>query len=335
MSNKIPTAAELRKIQLKTDEAKQIHAIMRVEDDNGKKVLDKATFLESNLARDNFLKRYTGGTLKLYMYDLDIWYTWCYLQGIGPLKVKRLHLESFMIYLKDDRKNSERTVCRRMQTLRSYYRLSAADELIAYDPTAMLKMPKWSIDPDSIPVLSPDQVGLLLRAAEKRSDSEFLLISLLVMLGLRVSEACSVLIENILVDGMGYYSIKVLRKGGSYSKAPVPVPLLRLIDKVKGSRESGHLILTKSGNPQNRRGAYDWFKRALRDAGLPDNAHPHTLRHSAITALIDAGEPIHKVQEFANHRDIRTTEHYYRRSSNLDQHSAHVSARIFSSKIKG
>ena len=150
------------------------------------------------------------------------------------------------------------------------------------------------------------------------------------MLGLRVSEVCAIRVEDFHTDALGYTILTANRKGGYAEDIPLPLPLLMLVKKLIEDRKSGPLIRTKSGGPQNRRGLYDWFKRVAKKAGLSDKIHPHTLRHAAITALIESGEPMHRVQSFASHRDIRTTEHYYRRRLLPDQHGGHITARLFS-----
>ena len=283
----------------------------------------------AQLARAGFLDRYTAGTRSLYEYDLDVFFGWCTDQGLDPLDARRPHLEAFGRWLMNERRNGARSTCRRLQTIRSFYRLAVADEIIDRDPTILLRMPRWHVDRSTIAYLDPQQVGRLLRVAEAMSPAHHALVALMAMLGLRVSEVCGIDIEDLAEDALGYVVLTARRKGGKVSRMPVPVPLLRIVEKARDGRTTGPLILTRAGNRQNRRGAYDWFKRALKRAGLPEDAHPHTLRHAAISALVNAGVPMHEAQEFAGHTDIRTTAHYYHRPLTLDQHGAHVTARVF------
>lgn len=283
----------------------------------------------AQLARTGFLDRYAGGTRTLYELDLRLFYAWCAEQQLDPLDARRPHLEAFGRHLTGVRGNSPRSACRRLQTIRSFYRLAVVDELIDRDPTMLMRMPRWHVDRSTIAFLNPQQVGQLLRAAESMSPAHHALIALMAMLGLRVSEACAVQIEDLTEDALGYVVLTATRKGGKTSRMPIPVPLLRILRRAMSDRTSGPVILTRAGHQQNRRGAYDWFKRAAARAGLPDDAHPHTLRHAAISALVNAGVPMHEAQEFADHSDIRTTAHYYHRPLTLDQHGAHVTARLF------
>ena len=284
-------------------------------------------------ARSVFLDRYTGGTRGLYELDLRIWFSWCQANRLDPLEARRPHLEAFGQWLMSVRGNSPRSAARRLQTLRGFYRLAAADELIDRDPTVMLRLPKWEADPDRIAWLDRFQMGALLRAAEATSPAHHALVALMGMLGLRVSEACQVYIEDYAADELGYRVLRIIGKGGKPATMPVPVPLLRILEAARGDRTSGPLILTRAGNQQTRRGAYDWIKRLCRKADLPDTIHPHSLRHAAVTALVDSGADLWEAQRFARHADPRTTEHYYRRKDSLDKHGAHITARLFASAM--
>ena len=280
-------------------------------------------------ARDNFLAHYKNGTLTLYELDLRIFFDWCADAGTDPLDVRRSTLERFVNDLMNVRGNSPRSAVRRFQTVRSFYRLAAADEIIDRDPTWMVRLPKWSVDRSTIAWLDKHEMGRLLRAAEATSPAHHALIALMGMLGLRVSEACGARLEDIREDNLGYTTLTVTRKGGKEATVPVPVPLLRIIERARGGRTMGTIVVTKRGNPQTRNGAYLWVKTLAKRAGLPENVHPHSLRHGAVSALVDAGVPMHEAQEFAGHADIRTTAHYYHRPLTLDQHGAHVTARVF------
>ncbi|TFD60530.1 hypothetical protein E3T41_09600 [Cryobacterium sp. Hh38] len=75
---------------------------------------------------------------------------------------------------------------------------------------------------------------------------------------------------------------------------------------------------------QNRRGAYGRCKNLVKRAGLPARTHPHTMRHAAITAALDAGASLRDAQIFARHSDPRITTRYDRGRQNLDRHAAHL-----------
>ncbi|MCC2033052.1 tyrosine-type recombinase/integrase [Microbacterium allomyrinae] len=286
---------------------------------------------DAELARRVFLSHYAGGTLRLYTSDLQLFFGWCAGFGVDPLAVRRSTLEAFVRHLELERHNAARSIARRFQTIRSFYRLAVADELLDRDPTYMVRLPRWSVDRSKIAWLDDRQMGRLLRQAEETSPHYHALVALMAMLGLRVSEACSISIEDFTEDAIGYILVTVTRKGGKVRTMPIPVPLLRILERARDGRTAGPLILTRRGNRQTRNGAYFWIKELCRKAGLPDNVHPHSLRHSYATALVRAGMSIVDTQESMDHADIRTTMHYYHQPMNHDRHGAHVAARVFAS----
>lgn len=67
-------------------------------------------------------------------------------------------------------------------------------------------------------------------------------------------------------------------------------------------------------------------RRLSKKAGITKRISPHSLRHSYITAMLDAGVPLRDVQIAARHADPRTTTHYDRARNNLDRHGNYVVA---------
>jgi integrase/recombinase XerD len=76
----------------------------------------------------------------------------------------------------------------------------------------------------------------------------------------------------------------------------------------------------------NRCAADRTVKRLARRAGIRKRISPHSLRHSFITAALDAGVPLGDVQEAASHADPRTTMRYDRGRQSLDRHATYVVA---------
>ena len=154
---------------------------------------------------------------------------------------------------------------------------------------------------------------------------EHALIVMLSMLGLRVSEACSVHIED-LGGERGHRTIRILGKGHKRATVPMPPPVFRAIDLAIGGRTEGPVLLSATGLPMTRDMAGRVVKRLCKKAGITKRISPHSLRHSYITAMLDAGVPLRDVQIAARHADPRTTTHYDRARNNLDRHGNYVVA---------
>jgi site-specific recombinase XerD len=79
-----------------------------------------------------------------------------------------------------------------------------------------------------------------------------------------------------------------------------------------------------SGRRLDRHAATRIVRRLAKRAGITKHISPHSLRHSFITAALDAGVPLRDVQIAARHADPRTTTRYDRARNNLDRHTAYV-----------
>ena len=123
----------------------------------------------------------------------------------------------------------------------------------------------------------------------------------------------------------------VLGKGAKLAVIPMPPRVARAVDLVAGERASGPLLLTRHGNRMNRHAATRIVRRLARRAGVTKHISPHSLRHSFITAALDAGVPLRDVQIAARHADPRTTMRYDRARTNLDRHPNYILAAYISS----
>ena len=127
----------------------------------------------------------------------------------------------------------------------------------------------------------------------------------------RVSEACSIDIEDLSLE-RGHRTVTVLGKGSKLAVIPLPPRIGRAVDLAAGERASGPLLLTQAGNRMNRHAATRIVHRLAKRAGITKHISPHSLRHSFITAALDAGVPLRDVQIAARHADPRTTTRYDR-----------------------
>jgi integrase len=96
----------------------------------------------------------------------------------------------------------------------------------------------------------------------------------------------------------------------------------RAIDLYIGERTTGPIFLAANGGRMDRYAADRTVKRLAQRAGIS----PHGLRHSFITADLDAGVPLRDVQEAASHADPRTTMRYDRGRGSLDRHASYIVA---------
>lgn len=217
------------------------------------------------------------------------------------------------------------TLGRKLASLRTFFRFAVRAGLCAADPTAGIPAPRT---PKRLPrpLAVDDCVALCERApaparGDPRSDERErrarALVELLYGAGLRVSELSQLDVRD-LDPRSG--DVRVLGKGGVERVVPLPSvargALAAYLDaRAAGRAESLPLFtaLRARGGAWPRLGVRD-VRRVLRararEAGLTDRVHPHRLRHSYATHLLDMGADLREIQELLGHASLATTEKY-------------------------
>jgi integrase/recombinase XerD len=119
--------------------------------------------------------------------------------------------------------------------------------------------------------------------------------------------------------------LRIVRKVGKRVTIPFAPHTARALYLYVGERAGGPFFVTVDGHRMNRAAADRTVNRLAR-AGISKRISPHSLRHSFITAALDAGVPMRDVQEAASHADPRTTMRYDRGRQSLDRHAPYVVA---------
>jgi hypothetical protein len=143
------------------------------------------------------------------------------------------------------------------------------------------------------------------------------------MNGLRISEALGVDIDDLDVD-RGHRTLRVTRKGGKQVTIPLAPRTARALDLYIGERASGPIFLGIAGARMDRYAADRTVKRLARRAGITKRMSPHSLRHSFITAALDAGVPLRDVQEAASHVRRPADDHALRPGPPVARPARHV-----------
>ena len=279
-------------------------------------------FDEARLAVGGFLARYSGNTRTGYASDLRGWFAWCAEVGLEPFAVARVHIELYARWMEEERHLARATIGRRLSTIVGFYRFTVIDGFMTESPAEHVRRPK--IDTESTTLgLDRMELGAFLAQAAAAGPVDHALACLLGLLGLRVSEACRMDIEN-LGSERGHRTVTVLGKGSKLALIPLPLRVGRAIDLAAGERLAGPVLLSRSGKRLDRHGATRIVRRVARMAGIIKHISPHSLRHSFITAALDAGVPLRDVQIAARHADPHTTTRYDRARNNLDRHASYV-----------
>jgi integrase/recombinase XerD len=209
------------------------------------------------------------------------------------------------------------TVARRLSTLVRLYRYCEQEGALERNPAVNVRRPKVDYESRTLG-LDRSELGAFLVQPGLGSPRDAALASLLALNRLRISEALNANVEDLDFD-RGHRTLKIVRKGGKHVVVPLAPRTSRVIDLYLGKRAVGPMFLGAGGGRMDRYAADRMVKRLARRAGITKRISPHRLRHSFITAALEAGVAPRDVQEAASHADPRTTMRYDRGRRSLDR----------------
>ena len=263
-------------------------------------------------------------TVSAYESDLNKYVAWLQTHGITkPDDIAKQDVEDYIAALDADGE-SARSKARRLASIHEFHRFALAQHAVSADVAASVKAPKGaSVLPD---VLSVDEVSRLLDAAAVGGSTDPVvlrdkaLLEFMYATGCRVSEAVGTNLDDIdleekVVRLMGKGSKQRLVPLGSYARNSVVAyhnagrgELERRSTAKVPERRA--LFLNKRGKRISRQSVWEIVKTAGERAGITKPLHPHTLRHSFATHLIQGGADVRTVQELLGHASVTTTQIY-------------------------
>jgi site-specific recombinase XerD len=288
--------------------------------------LTPRTFTPAQMAAIGYLARYQGGTFDLYARHLREWFAWCEGQNLDPLTgPTRTHVELYTRHRMTDLGNCVSTISNNMSAIKGFFRFAVIDGLIERNPAEHANVPKVHHDESRLLGLDRLELGNFIATARDLSPQHSSLAHLLSFLGLRVSEACAVQIEDFADTERGHRVLHLVGKGNKPATMPLTAPVIGAMELAQGERTAGPLLVKrKDGTQLDRSNAAAMVATICRHAGITKQISPHSLRHSMITNALDAGVPLRDVQIAARHADPRTTVGYDRARENLDRHAIHA-----------
>jgi len=232
------------------------------------------------------------------------------------------------------------TVQRRVAAVKSFHRFAVREGLVETQPTSEIPLPKI---PERLPdVVSIDDVERLLSQPFLDGPSGMRDIAILEVLygcGLRVSELTGLEVSDVDLQ-RGF--LRVLGKGGKERVVPIAGAASRAITEYlehgrpylrpknsNAPRDPSAVFVSVRGRRLARQSVHEIVKRYGERVGI--DLHPHTLRHSFATHMLEGGADLRALQEMLGHADISTTEvytHVSRRHILEEYLSTHPRARL-------
>lgn len=265
-------------------------------------------------------RRFSPHTVKAYVSDIEQFYAFLLTEDLLDDNVKKPDIRRFM-QTEIEKGVSKRTLKRKIASLRHYYTYLQTRSYVEDNPFLSILSPK---DNPKLPhVLYAEEIEVILAANRKRTDflrdRDQLILELMFATGLRAHEVVELTLQSFNINER---FIIVVGKGLKERMVPFTTDvqtLLRdylanmrqsLIAKRKSSQPTNALFLNAQGNKLTIQGLRYILKEVEKKTGEYVNLHPHLLRHSFATNLLNKGANLRIIQELLGHESLNTTQIY-------------------------
>jgi len=241
------------------------------------------------------------------------------------MEVNKQTVREYLSWLMDQGIDKS-SMSRKLSAIRSFYRFLLQEGLIQKSPIPInasgRKGERSSLSPKldkKLPVfLTEKEMQQLLNAPELSKPEgrrDRAILELLYASGLRISEIWQINLDNLNLEN---HEIRVIGKGNKERVVLMGVPAVNAINEyLRQSRNQlsihcrdNAVFLNKQGKRLSMRGMQKMIKHYSRAIGLEKNVHPHVLRHTFATHMLDGGADLRVVQELLGHADLSTTQIY-------------------------
>lgn len=244
--------------------------------------------------------------LTLVAYSNDLKQVFAEKQQLTPSELK-LTVTNF---LRSISHLSPATRGRKIAALKKFYQYLKHNNLVdeahphLVTPKNPQKLPNFLTVDEAIAILKSFETLPLEPEAKERAQRQHILFLLLYGAGLRVSEACNLTWQSV---NLSRREMRVVGKGNKERAISFPVLLLKKLASVRETQQQKYIWGDK---PLNTRTAYNDITACGLNAGLSHHIHPHALRHSFATHLLNDGADLRVIQEMLGHSNLGATERY-------------------------
>ncbi len=260
-------------------------------------------------------------TIDAYHRDLTQFLTWLRQKKITLEDLTEKNLQDYLIYLSKKRLLSPSSAARKLSSIRHFFKYLCSEKIISDNPSLHVETPRQKRHLPQV-LEKTDVEKLLAHTAEDNSINGFrlhMMLQLLYAAGLRVSELVSLKITDFeRIEGNDWV-LRITGKGRKERIVPLHQQAVLLWHNYRKTLEPGSLWAFPSRGAMGhitRQRFGQLLREAGRNAGIAEEKlHPHALRHSFATHIMDGGADLRVVQTLLGHADISTTQIYTHVSS--------------------
>lgn len=279
-----------------------------IEDGNSKELSEFQDYLLN-------VRRYSSNTVSSYSFDICDFTK--FIRGLGKI-FKDIKVDDVKSWILDltERQIGKRSIKRKMSSLKSFYAWMYLQKKVDSDPFEYIHSPKAT---HALPdFFSEKEIDSLLTANEKRTDRlknrDQALLMLMFASGLRASEVVNLTFNQVDFDNR---IMKISGKGNKDRLVPFTNSAKEaMLNYINGLRkdllkeDTKYIFLNSQGNKMTVRGLEYILDEIEAKTGLYGKIHPHMLRHSFATKMLNRGADLRTIQELLGHSSIETTSIY-------------------------
>ena len=273
-----------------------------IEDGNSKELSEFQDYLLN-------VRRYSSNTISSYSFDICDFTK--FIRGLGKI-FKDIKVDDVKSWILDltERQIGKRSIKRKMSSLKSFYAWMYLQKKVDSDPFEYVHSPKAT---HALPdFFSEKEIDSLLTANEKRTDKlkdrDQALLMLMFASGLRASEVVNLTFNQVDFDNR---IMKVSGKGNKDRLVPFTNSAKEaMLNYINGLRkdllkeDTKYIFLNSKGNKMTVRGLEYILDEIEAKTGLYGKIHPHMLRHSFATKMLNRGADLRTIQELLGHSSI-------------------------------
>lgn len=261
-------------------------------------------------------KNYSQYTIDFYRKDIEDFILFMTAQGIEAFT--DVVYSDARLYVTElyNQQYARSSAARKISCLRSFFKFLLREEKVKENPFALVIQRKEGIRLPKF--FYVEEMELLFEAVSQPTSigkRNVALLELLYATGIRVSECANIQLKDVDFD---FATLLVKGKGrkeryvpfGSFASDALQIYINEVRQQLLGTNQHSYLFLNSRGGPLTPRGIRYILNKIIAEASLTGKIHPHMLRHSFATHLLNNGADMRTVQELLGHAHLSSTQVY-------------------------